>query len=158
MCWHKRQMAHTCPSSFGRVGGPALYTCMPCKLYHRCRLGDCVQSALCRVTGALRVVIYEGQEAPAGGRSGGRRAAVAAADLAAADVVRAVLVLRALGACMPCAACADNAPRCGPAAVCLTCGQLLARPNMQASSSVCCAHAICEEQARGIRSHRVCLR
>ncbi|KAK9844148.1 hypothetical protein WJX81_006007 [Elliptochloris bilobata] len=37
--------------------------------------------------GALRVVVYEGQEAPAGGRSGGRRAAVAAADLAAADVV-----------------------------------------------------------------------
>ena len=110
MCWHKRQMAHTCQSTFGRVGGPALYACVPCKLYHRCTLGGCVQGALCRVTGALRVVIYEGQEAPAGGRSGGRRAAVAAADLAAADVVRAVLVVRALGACMPCAACADNAP------------------------------------------------
>jgi len=37
--------------------------------------------------GALRVVVYEGQEAPAGGRGGGRRVAVAAADLAAADVV-----------------------------------------------------------------------
>jgi len=34
------------------------------------------------------VVVYEGQEAPASGRGGGRRVAVAAADLAAADVVR----------------------------------------------------------------------
>jgi hypothetical protein len=38
--------------------------------------------------GALRVVVYEGQEAPASGRGSGRRVAVAAADLAAADVVR----------------------------------------------------------------------
>ena len=53
-----------------------------------CRLGDCVQGALFWATGALRLVIYEGQEAPAGGRSGARRVAVAAADLAAADVVR----------------------------------------------------------------------
>lgn len=59
-----------------------------------CRLGDCVQRALCGVIGALRLVIYEGQEAPTGG---GRREAVAAADLAAADVVRAVFFLPAFG-------------------------------------------------------------
>lgn len=60
------------------------------------------------LTGALRLVIYEGQEAPAGGRSGGRRAAVAAADLAAADVVRAIMLLP-LDACMLCCACVVRA-------------------------------------------------
>lgn len=122
--------------------------------YIICRPGDCVHGALSWVAGALRLVIYEGQEAPAGGRSGGRRAAVAAADLVAADVVRAPLPL---GACMLCVSTFRQGTQVWPCSRCYgsVCTKLLARSSMRATTSVCFAHAIGKKQAHSVRSHYV---